>query len=234
MTLDKSETTIKLMFNSIAQNYDLMNDLMTGMTHRYTRRFMCNLIAFHKKKNILDLATGTGDNIIYLKNKFPSIHIKGLDLSEDMLRIAFQRIKKKKLEKNVKLIEGDILSLPFESKTFDLCTISYGIRNVSNILLALKEINRVTKRGGSLIIVEATNPSNRIIRFFSHFYFQFIIPKLARIISPNFEAYNYLSDSIKAFPSYKKFKKMLEASKWSEIRVFSLLFGTVTVYQGIK
>ncbi|OLS16762.1 MAG: Ubiquinone/menaquinone biosynthesis C-methyltransferase UbiE [Candidatus Heimdallarchaeota archaeon LC_3] len=234
MNLDKSPDTIKIMFDSIAQNYDFMNDIMTGGTHRYTRKFMCNLITFNKRKIILDLATGTGDNIIYLKKNFPNTFIYGLDLSKNMLQIAVRRIKKKKLFSNVKLIEGDISKSPFESNFFDLCTISYGIRNVLDIRTALSEINRVTKKGGCLIVVEATNPTNKYLNKLITFHFRFISPKLARIVSSNYFAYNYLSKSIRAFPNTKNFVKLMRESNWKKIKHYSLFFGSVTIYQGFK
>jgi demethylmenaquinone methyltransferase/2-methoxy-6-polyprenyl-1,4-benzoquinol methylase len=234
MSLDKSEKTMGKMFNSIAQRYDLMNDLMTFFSHRYTRNFMCNLITFSNKKKVLDLATGTGDNIIYLKRKFPKISITGVDLSEEMLKKAVIRLKTNNSNSNVKLLTGDILNLPFEENFFDFCTISYGIRNVSNILTALQEVNRVTKPGGSLIVVEATRPNNSIVNYLSEFHFQHVIPKLARIFSSNHKAYDYLFTSIKSFPSNKRFINLMENGQWSNIRSFSLLFGAVTIYQGIK
>ena len=234
MNLDKSTDTIQTMFDSIAQNYDFMNDIMTGGSHRFTRKFMCNLVKFKKSKKILDLATGTGDNIIYIKRKFPNAIINGLDLSKVMLTIAYRRIKTRQLLSNVKLLKGDILNSPFESNSFDLCTISYGIRNVSDISKALHEINRITKKGGSIIIVEATNPTNRYLSHVIKFYFNNIIPKLARIFSSNHSAYNYLSESIREFPTMVEFVKLMRESNWRKIRNYTLLFGSVTIYQGFK
>ena len=232
--LDKSSPRIEAMFDSLAKRYDLMNDIMTFYSHRKTREFMRMLVNAKTSKNVLDLATGTGDNIIYLKKQLPTAKYTGIDLSSKMLRIAFQKLSNKNLLEKVKLKKGNIYSIPYKDASFDLCCISYGIRNISNIEKGFEEIYRVTKPGGVFLIVEATNPSNNLFKTINNYYFSLIVPQIARIFSSDAEAYNYLAQSIKSFPSAKLIQKKLQKTNWNHIEYFSLIFGSVTVFRAQK
>ena len=234
MKLDKSSEVISQMFDMVAPRYDLMNDLMTGFSHKMTREFALKLIS-EKPKRVLDLATGTGDFTFLLYEKFKDdIEITGIDFSKNMLAVARIRARRKGVHSKIKWVQGDITSLPFDDNNFDICTIGYGIRYVNNPKMALKEILRVTKPGGTLLIVEATPPLNPTIRYLNSFYFSHIAPLLAKIFSSSSTAYKYFAESVAQFPLAPQFSKIMNQSGWSYVRFFPMLLGSVTVFQGIK
>ena len=143
------------MFNSIAHQYNLMNDVMTGFIHQRTKKIAAQLSSFAKNnQKVLDLATGTGDLAFLLRKKGQGTVI-GVDISDKMLSIALSNSKSQEAEGNIFLNQVDINHLPFHDEVFDICTIGYGIRNVVNPLVTMKEVARVTKKGG--------RPRNKVV-----------------------------------------------------------------------
>lgn len=233
---NKDPETISQMFNEIAPRYDLMNDFMSMYTHKNTRKFALTLVKSKKPVKILDLATGTGDfAFLHATNKkLPFDKIVGLDFSAGMLKVGKDRSKKLGLSEKISFIKGDIMNLPFEDNKFDLLTIGYGIRNVVDIPYGLKEIYRVTKPGGSFLVVEATPPLNKIWRFLIHFYFEKIVTRLSSIFSSAPVGYSYFIKSVTAFYNAKEFQKKLEEAGFKKVRWFPQVMGSVTVFQGVK
>lgn len=224
------------MFDALAKRYDLMNDIMTAFSHRRTRRFALRLTRFGPGKSVLDLATGTGDFafLLHLSGGHTS-KVVGVDLSEQMLAVARVSARRKGIDKDaITFLRGDISNLPFPDDMFDVCTISYGIRNVQNIHRVLKEALRVTKRGGTFVIVEATRPVQPVIRFMINFYFSRIVPIVASLFSSSPQAYDYFVRSVESFPFPDIFAKMMERAGWFKVRYFPKLLGSVTVFQGFK
>lgn len=158
------------MFTSIADRYDLTNDIMTVFSHRRTRKIATQLSDFNSDKKALDLATGTGD-FTFLLFKEAQGTIIGTDMSDKMLSIVTKRSQSLGTNDHVSFTLADIDHLPFSDKIFDVCTIGYGIRNVHDPLSTMKEVARVTKNGGRFIIVEATPPTNYMMKFFCAFLF---------------------------------------------------------------
>jgi demethylmenaquinone methyltransferase/2-methoxy-6-polyprenyl-1,4-benzoquinol methylase len=229
--MDKSVPTIVKMFDEISRHYDFMNDLMTGFSHRQTRKKALRLIATKPGLRILDLATGTGyfAFLIHTSSLKPKMTV-GVDISPKMLSIAKSRTKKNKFVNNINLNLSDMNNLPFRDKTFNLCTIGYGIRNTDNPLRVLTEIRRVTTKSGHLLIVEATTSNNHLVRILSEFYFQKIVPILAIILHLDTKGYTYLGLSIAAFPSQKKFELLLKQAGWKNISIYSMYKGTVSIF----
>jgi demethylmenaquinone methyltransferase/2-methoxy-6-polyprenyl-1,4-benzoquinol methylase len=152
-----------------------------------------------------------------------------------MLAIARKRAKHKNFKNSsIVFLERDILSLSFPDCTFDVCTISYGIRNVHDPFSALSEIFRVTKPGGTIIVVEATSPVNPAVRFLVNFYFSRIVPLIAKLFSSSPIAYDYFARSVEEFPFPAKFCQIIESAGWVKVRYFSRLLGSVTVFQGFR
>ncbi len=236
--LDKSAKVISNMFTSLAPRYDLMNDIMTGFIHRYTRKFALKLTEFSKDGRALDLATGTGDFAFLLHSlHFPNKLVIGCDFSKGMLEVARNRMKiktKESTDGELFFLNSDINFLPFTDRSFDVCSILYGIRNVANPHQVLKEINRVTKKSGRLIVVESALPSNRIARSFITVYFRKIVPKLALFFSSNVQAYEYYFSSVKQFLPKSKFLKLLKQTNWKKVYYFPLICGSLNVYQVFK
>ena len=234
---DKSPQRISEMFSALAPRYDLMNDLMTGFSHRLTRKFALKMTNFSTEQFALDLATGTGDFAILLhKEGGKSSHVIGCDFSSLMLMIAKQRIQQSDdIDSSmIELIESDISNLPFINEKFDVCTISYGIRNVQDPQQVISEINRVTKPHGRIIIVESAFPQVKIFRLLITIHFRFIVPLLARLFSSHTPAYSYYFPSVEHFSSTHSLLKILKKTGWKQVWVYPKLFGAVMIYVGLK
>ncbi len=236
--LDKSAKVISKMFTSLAPRYDLMNDVMTGFTHRKTRKFAIGLLQKKKIKRFLDLASGTGDFTFLASATLKSdAKIIGCDFSNGMLVIAQQRMLLLKSNGAIsipELINSDISYLPFSNEIFDTCSIIYGLRNVNDPLLVLSEINRVTNSEGNLIIVESKIPQNPIVRMLISFYFKKIVPKIASLFSSNVKAYDYYFKSVEQFNAPIEMYRLLKKARWKRVISYRLLFDTVIIYNAFK
>ncbi|MHA1975438.1 MAG: ubiquinone/menaquinone biosynthesis methyltransferase [Candidatus Hodarchaeales archaeon] len=236
--LDKSADVISRMFTSLAPRYDLMNDIMTGFTHRRTRKFTLKLLRKDKIARALDLASGTGDFAFLLQSFLNSdTLIIGSDFSSGMLKTAQYRWKniQSKLEaNNLTFFLSDINHLPFKDESFDICTISYGLRNVQEPVQVLQEIHRITHPSGSFLILESILPRNSIIRYLLSFYFRKVVPRVARLFSSHVKAYDYYFQSVKQFLPSATVLKLLRKTHWKRVTIYSLLFGSVIIYQIFK
>ena len=234
VSLDKSPPKIASMFDKVASHYDFMNDLMTGFSHKLTRTFALRMSGFTSGMKALDLATGTGDFAFLLDRQAGGdAEIVGIDISRKMLAVATERARRKGVGDSVRFMHGDIQDLPFEDDSFDVCTIGYGIRNVPDARSAMQEILRVTKPGGRFLIVEATPPVNRHLRFLANFHFSKLIPTVAKLLMLNADAYEYFARSVDAFPIAPRFARIMEEVGW-KVRYYPMFFGTVTVFAGVK
>jgi demethylmenaquinone methyltransferase/2-methoxy-6-polyprenyl-1,4-benzoquinol methylase len=229
--MDKSIPTIVKMFDKISRHYDFMNDLMTGFSHRKTRKKALRLVPIISNSRILDLATGTGDFalLVHTSSWKPKMTV-GVDISPKMLSIAKSRTNKRKFANNINFNLSDMNNLPFRERVFNLCTIGYGIRNTDNPLRVLTEIRRVTAKSGYLLIVEATTSDNHLVRILSEFYFQKIVPTIAKILHLDTKAYSYLGLSIATFPPQKKFELLLKQAGWKKLSIYSMYIGTVSIF----
>ncbi|WP_185876753.1 bifunctional demethylmenaquinone methyltransferase/2-methoxy-6-polyprenyl-1,4-benzoquinol methylase UbiE [Blattabacterium cuenoti] len=227
------EKKIKNMFNHIACKYDLINHIISfGIDFFWRKKIVYLLDKFNKKKtkNILDLATGTGDLAILLAKKFNKAKITGLDPSEKMLKKSEEKIKNNSLGKKIKLIQGYSQNIPFKNETFDMVTISFGIRNFQNIDLSIREIYRVLKPFGLLGILEFSRPSNSFIRKIYEIY-SHILMKIGGMLSKNYFAYNYLVKSIQLFPYYGNImNNLIKNYKFDMICTKKLTFKIVSIY----
>ncbi|WP_185849153.1 bifunctional demethylmenaquinone methyltransferase/2-methoxy-6-polyprenyl-1,4-benzoquinol methylase UbiE [Blattabacterium cuenoti] len=231
--LSSKEEKLKNMFDHIANKYDLINHVLSfGIDFIWRRKTIHLLYKFSKTKipKILDLATGTGDIAILLANKFKDASITGLDPSDKMIKIAKQKIKNNFLEKKIKIIQGYSQNIPFQNETFDIVTIAFGIRNFQYIHHSIREIHRILKPSGILVILEFSKPSNYWIKKIYYFYFHFV-KKIGFFISKNHFAYNYLKESILSFPYWdKKMNNLLKYHKFDPIHIQKLTFGIVSLY----
>ncbi|MFX0184770.1 MAG: ubiquinone/menaquinone biosynthesis methyltransferase [Candidatus Hodarchaeota archaeon] len=233
MNLDKSPSTMIGMFNSLAGRYDIVNDIMTAFTHRHTKKVAIQLSGFKPGQRALDLATGTGD-LTFLLLKEARGTVIGTDISTEMLLKALTRSQRINIQGNAIFKQVDINNLPFLEEVFDVCMIGYGIRNVQNPLSAMKEVQRVTKKKGRLIIVEATPPTNKFMRFITLFYFRKIAPLIANLFFSNARAYYYLAESISQFPKASDFAKIIKQAGWKKVVYYPMYFGIVTIFLAIK
>ena len=221
------------MFNNIAWKYDFLNHLLSLGIDHYWRWKAIRIMKKENPQLILDAATGTGALAIEAVKLNPA-KIFGIDISEDMLKIGREKIKGKKLSGKIELLEGDSENLIFNDNKFDAVMVGFGVRNFENLLKGLKEFHRVVKPGGVVMILEFSHPENRIIQILYRFYSSRILPLLGKKISRNEVAYQYLHDSVEAFPSGNDFLSILQQAGFRETNSKPLTFGVVTIYTGRK
>ncbi|MGC8957996.1 MAG: ubiquinone/menaquinone biosynthesis methyltransferase [Candidatus Kapaibacteriota bacterium] len=218
------------MFNDISRRYDLLNDILSFGVHRLWLKRAVRSIPLKDNYKILDLATGTGNFAFTFLKENPTLEVTGIDIAENMLEIA--RYKNWKFGRKANFVVGDATQIPYPSDTFDLVSISFGIRNVQDIKLCLYEIFRVLKPTGHFLIVEFGRPKS----WFKPFYWIYqmtIIRYLGGLIGRNFSAYNYLVRTVNNFPSDKKFVELLEKTNLFEsIKYIPLTFGIAYIYTG--
>ena len=214
------------MFDGVARRYDIVNDLLSlGQTRRWRKRAV-KIIDPKPGLKILDIAAGPGSSS-------EPLHLKGadvvsLDFSEGMLEQG------RKVRPYLTFVKGDALKLPFNENTFDLTTISFGIRNTNDYEVALREALRVTKPGGRMVIVEFSTPTMKLFRNIYLNYLMTLLPKIAKRTSSNPDAYVYLAESIRAWPDQQALASKMSANGWSKASWVNLTGGVVAVHTGIK
>ena len=230
---DSSKKTSWQIFNRIAKSYDSVNRILSFGLDIKWRRKVNSLLPAKKGINILDLATGTADQAIMLCDINPDISkVIGMDLSEEML--DFGRTKIGRLNGRVELHTGDACNIPLEDSQFDAVTISFGIRNVPDVVQSMREMNRVLETGGKALILEFSLPKNPIIRFGHLFYLRNVLPFVGGIISGDYQAYRYLNTSIEAFPYGEDFCDLLRTAGFKTVKHHPVSFGIATIYEAIK
>lgn len=222
------------MFNNISGTYDFLNHLLSlGIDVLWRKRAIGALRAL-KPKAILDVATGTGDFAIQAARTLKPEGIIGVDISEGMLEIGREKIRKRKLEPVISLQIGDSEELPFQTGTFDAVTVGFGVRNFENLEAGLQEMNRVLKPGGMAAILEFSNPKGFPVKQLYKFYFRYVTPFIGRLFSRDRRAYSYLPESVAAFPQGPAFTSMLEQAGFTETQARPQTFGICTLYLARK
>ena len=221
-------------FNEIAPTYDLLNHTLSFGIDIYWRNKLLKYLPSKNSINALDLATGTGDVPLTLI-KDPRIKkITGIDLSKGMVDIGLAKVKKRKLDKKIFLMLGDGVNIPAGDNTFDLTTISFGIRNFSNPQKSLYYIYRVLRPDGRLMIMEFAIPANVFIKAIYFFYFRHFLPRIGNLISKHKDAYTYLNKSVEDFPYGDQFLTMMKTAGFSNLQMHPLTFGIAMLYIGDK
>ncbi len=222
------------MFDTIASTYDRINRVLSmGMDHGWRRKVAENTPA-KKNLRILDLATGTADQLIALFEHGLSIQTAvGIDLSQEMLEVGKQKILQKPYREKISFISADAQKLPFANNNFDIATFSFGIRNVPAPLQALQEIHRVLKPHGKCLILEFSLPPYPIRRPYL-FYLRHILPRIGGLLSKSKSAYTYLNETIESFPHGEAFTDLMKQASFEKIGIIPLALGAVSLYTGTK
>jgi demethylmenaquinone methyltransferase/2-methoxy-6-polyprenyl-1,4-benzoquinol methylase len=222
---------VKNMFANISGKYDILNDILSFGTHRSWKTKFVKMTNPDGNSKILDIATGTGDIAFkFYELKFGRVKITGIDFTPEMINIANER----KQNRNINFIVGDALNLPFEDNTFDINTISFGIRNVDDVKKSLTEMARVLKPGGRAAILEF-GQARKPFAYIYNFYSKYIMPFLGKLISGDDSAYCYLPDTAAKFPSGNNFVQIMKSTNcFSNITVKELMFGVAYIYLGVK
>jgi demethylmenaquinone methyltransferase / 2-methoxy-6-polyprenyl-1,4-benzoquinol methylase len=233
---DKSKGTSWQMFNRIAKTYDSVNRLLSFGLDVGWRKKVGHLLPQKNNVALLDLATGTADQILMLCKEHPQQISKavGMDLSEGMLEKGREKIDQQQLQDVIHLQTGDAVQIPCENSSFDAVTISFGIRNVPDVPASLREMHRVLRPEGKTLVLEFSMPKNPIVRFGHLFYLRYILPLVGGFVSGDYEAYRYLNTSIEAFPYGDSFCSLMKEAGFSTVRQHPVTFGIATIYEGIK
>jgi demethylmenaquinone methyltransferase/2-methoxy-6-polyprenyl-1,4-benzoquinol methylase len=220
---------VATMFNNIAGRYDFLNHFLSLGIDVLWRKKAIRLLKAGEPKNILDIATGTGDFAIESLSLNPE-KVTGVDISEGMVAVGKMKIKKRKLEDKIELLSGDSENLPFADNTFDAITVGFGVRNFENLKKGLSEMNRVLKPGGKVAVLEFSKPAKFPVKQLYRFYFKRITPLIGKIMSKDASAYSYLPESVQAFPDGEQFASILKEVGFKNPVIHSLTFGIATIY----
>ena len=236
--LDKREARIRRMFGQIAPWYDFLNHLLSLNIDRRWRDRTARLVppGAASLGPILDLCTGTGDlALTYDRDAKGSVPVVGADFSHEMLVRAVKKAEVAGAGDRVRFVEADAQALPFPDDTFQLVTISFGLRNVTDTDRGLREMVRVTRPGGRVAILEFSRPRNPVLGRLYGWYFRFVLPLIGQLISRSPEsAYRYLPASVMNFPDYDALADRMRAAGLAEVKYEPFTFGVATLYVGVK
>ncbi|MEO6452933.1 MAG: bifunctional demethylmenaquinone methyltransferase/2-methoxy-6-polyprenyl-1,4-benzoquinol methylase UbiE [Ginsengibacter sp.] len=225
---------VEEMFDKIAFRYDFLNHFLSAGIDVGWRKKAIRQLKKLDPKNILDVATGTGDVAILSHKILKAEKIIGIDISEGMLKIGRKKIAKLGLQKQIELINGDSETISFSNNSFDAVTVAFGVRNFEDLEKGLLEIKRVMRPGGKLVILECSKPALPVIKEVYNFYLNKIAPKIGTIISKNKNAYHYLNDSVQKFPEGNTFIEILNKLGYKNTSCKTLSLGICSIYCGEK
>lgn len=223
------------MFNHISKTYDKTNRFISlGLDQKWRKKLLKSL-PDQKQIHLLDLATGTADQLIcLLENQENIVKAVGVDLAEEMLKIGRKKIEDKPYRHKVSFLNADAQDLPFENNSFECVTISFGIRNVESPIKCLKEMHRILTKGGKALILETSIPKNNLLKKMHVFHLRKILPLLGGILAKNRKAYQYLNLTTETFAHGKSFTSMLKEVGFTNVVAEPILFGAITLYSGEK
>jgi demethylmenaquinone methyltransferase/2-methoxy-6-polyprenyl-1,4-benzoquinol methylase len=221
-------------FSRVATRYDIMNDLMSGGVHRLWKDAMMDWLAPRSGQRLLDVAGGTGDVAFRFLRRAPGARAVVCDMTEAMLVAGRQRAEAEKLAECLDWLVGDAMALPFEDNSFDVYTISFGIRNVTRIPDALAEAYRVLRPGGRLMVLEFSQIPNDLMQKVYDLYSFNIIPVMGQIVAGDRDSYQYLVESIRKFPDQETFAGMIRAAGFGQVKYRNLTMGIAALHSGWK
>ena len=224
---------VEKMFDNISKEYDILNRIISFGIDISWRKKIVKILKSRNPSTILDVATGTGDLAIELV-KTNAKKIIGLDISKGMLDVGINKINHKNLNNTIEMVIGDSENLKYDDNFFDAVTVSFGVRNFESLDSGLREIYRVLKTNGSLVILETSNPTKFPFKQFYTVYSKFILPTIGKIFSKDKLAYNYLSESSAEFPFGEKFNNILKKIGFTNVVDFPQTFGVATIYVASK
>lgn len=228
----KDPARISSMFSNIAHRYDLLNRTLSLGIDGYWRKFAVNQFARKESGSFLDVATGTCDVALEIINRIPGSRVTGVDFSEGMLEHGRKKVRASGHQDRIDIRFGDATDLPFSDNEFDGAIIAFGIRNVQNYQKGIREMARVVRPGGRVVILEFTTVQNRIFRPLYHFYIERVLPAIGELVSGRKGAYQYLPESVLDFPVPESLKKVMEAAGLNDVTFHMLTLGIVAVHVG--
>jgi demethylmenaquinone methyltransferase / 2-methoxy-6-polyprenyl-1,4-benzoquinol methylase len=227
LTSNAEPEQVRMMFGSIAARYDLANHALSGGLDFFWRRRVVRLVQKWSPSRVLDLATGTGDLALLLRDFLTAAEVTGADFSAEMLEVA----KRKGLKQTVL---ADARQLPFPDETFDVVTIAFGLRNLPDWSEGLREMRRIIRRGGHLLVLDFSLPANSFIRAIYRLYLHRIVPFIGGFLTHRPEAYDYLGESIENFPRDAAMAELIEECGFVEAKIEPRSCGIVTIYTATR
>lgn len=225
---------VQQMFDNIAPTYDKLNHILSLSIDKMWRRRVVRKVRRMKPEKIMDLATGTGDLAIKMAKAMPKAKIMGVDLSEKMLAVAAEKVRRKGLDDHIALYQGDAENLDVTDGVLDVVTVAFGVRNFGNLEQGLSEIMRSLRSGGHIVVLEFSTPRNWFVRKCYQFYSNHVMKPVGGMVSKDQKAYDYLPDSIVEFPDRERFLDIMHRTGFVECRRFSQSFGIAQIYIGKK
>jgi len=229
----KKEYLVEL-FGRVDRKYDLLNHILSLNLDKRWRKSLANQVSSVHLSRVLDVCTGTCDLAVEFAKRYPKAEIIGIDISDQMLKIGMEKIKKSGLNGRILLQQSDLFYLPFKDQAFDTVSIAFGFRNLHDFRGGIKEMVRVLKRDGFLLILELTLPHIPFLKGMYLFYLRNIVPKIGGLISGSKSSYEYLSSSIIAFPKKDEVIELLKAGGLSEVQHIPLSGGIASIFRGKK
>jgi demethylmenaquinone methyltransferase / 2-methoxy-6-polyprenyl-1,4-benzoquinol methylase len=228
------EQRVHKVFEKISDNYDKMNSVISFQQHIKWRKDTMRRMNVKIGSKALDVCCGTGDWTIALAEAVgPSGEVTGLDFSQNMLNVGVEKVKRLGL-KQVNLIHGNAMELPFPDNSFDYVTIGFGLRNVPDYFQVLKEMNRVLKPGGIAVCLETSQPTLAGYKQLYYFYFKFIMPMFGKLFAKSYEEYSWLQESARNFPGMKELARMFETAGFTDVYYKPYSGGAAAVHFGYK
>ncbi|QQE79930.1 demethylmenaquinone methyltransferase [Alicyclobacillus sp. SO9] len=232
---NQKERYVREMFNGIARRYDVMNTLMSFGRDKAWRKFAMRRARIQNGMNVLDVCCGTAEFTLEIAGTVgPSGHVTGLDFSEEMLAVGEQKVKVSDMNKQIELIQGNAMALPFPDNSFDAATVGWGLRNVPDIDKTLQEMRRVVKPGGWVVSVDMAKPTAPVFKQVYWLYFNWLVPLMGKITAKRKSAYQYLHDSSKEFDSQQQLTQRFASNGLARTAFHNLMGGVVAVVEGQK
>ncbi len=222
------------MFDNIAFRYDFLNRFLSAGIDITWRKKAIKQLTSLKPKHVLDVATGTADVALMTFDILKPTNIIGIDISEGMLDLGRQKIAAKGLQNTIQLYKGDSENIGYNENSFDAITVAFGVRNFQNLLKGLQEMRRVLQPGGKLVVLEFSKPKNIVFKQFYYLYMNVIAPFFGKLFAKNKDAYQYLNDSVQAFPEGQTFLTIMHEAGFTQTYLKSLSLGICTIYCGVK
>ena len=230
----KKSEQVEEMFDNIAPAYDKLNHTLSMGIDRSWRRKAIKYLRPFRPRRIMDVATGTGDFAILACRELQPDSLIGTDISEGMMNVGREKVKKEGLSDKISFAREDCTSLSFADNRFDAITVAFGIRNFEDLDKGLSEMCRVLKPGGHLVILELTTPDRFPMKQLFAIYSKIVIPLLGKLLSKDNSAYHYLPDTIKVFPQGEVMKGVISKAGFGEVHFRRLTFGICTLYTATK
>ncbi|MCU6795827.1 demethylmenaquinone methyltransferase [Paenibacillus sp. WQ 127069] len=234
MQSKSKEEFVHSVFESIAPKYDLMNDILSFRRHKAWRNFTMKKMNMQPGSTAIDLCCGTCDWTISMAKASGTGEMVGLDFSQNMLDYGAVKIREGGLDKQIKLVQGNAMKLPYEDNTFDYATIGFALRNVPDLVKVIEEMQRVVKPGGWVVSLELSKPTWQPFKGIYYFYFQTILPLLGKLIAKSYEQYKWLPESLINFPDHKQLAEIFKTTGLTQVQAYPLTGGIAALHIGIK